>query len=286
MKKIICFVMVAIMLIVFGAVTVSATESTTEIETVETVVETVEETEGATEAETTITINKEDASEIMDLIENSEDKSSVILALIDKYGCSEEDAEEILQMFVALGDKYLDSNEIWVGFKKDIQEDTQFWIMVIMCVVTAITIILGVFVLLCKTNPTMRRAMLGMVDTIKLVREHVEASLQTLGDMRNDVANLKEELAQKEETILSLTKQMADKEASSELERKHMLAAAAYNLRMMKLIFDRMAVPIADKSTVDHWYAKGVESIKNELNDEDTKEIESMCAMLNSPEEE
>lgn len=286
MKKIICFVMVGVMMIFMTAVTVSATESTTEIETVETVVETVEETEGATEAETTITINKEDASEIMDLIENSEDKSSVILALIDKYGCSEEDAEEILQMFVALGDKYLDSNEIWVGFKKDIQEDTQFWIMVIMCVVTAITIILGVFVLLCKTNPTMRRAMLGMVDTIKLVREHVEASLQTLGDMRNDVANLKEELAQKEETILSLTKQMADKEASSELERKRMLVAAVYNLCMMKLLFDRMALPISDKSMVDHWYAKGVGPIKNGLNEEDAKELESMCAMLSSSEEE
>ena len=189
MKKIICLAMIAIMLIVFGAVTVSASETVTELEAEETVLETATETESVTEDEPEIVIDKEDASEIIDLIENSSDKSDVILSLMNKYGCSEEDAEAILEAFVALGDKYLGSNEAWIGFKKDIQEDTQFWVMVIMCIATAIAIVLGVFVLLAKTNPTMRRAMFGITDTLKLSKQQLEANIQTLANIKDEMSD-------------------------------------------------------------------------------------------------
>lgn len=291
MKKIFCAIMITLLMLTFS-VTAFATESTKNVPETEfaTEVQTeVVETEIQTEAnkETSAEISKEDFEDIIGIIEDSDNRSDVIVAIVEKFGCSQDEAEDILDTFLALGDKYLGSNEVWVGFKKDIQEDTQFWTMVIMCAVAVLFIIGGIFVLLGKTNPTMRRAMFGMNEALSIGKKQYEENSQTLANMLKTVEESKkkeelyeEEIQKKEDAILALEEKIELLEEHNEKERKNMLIAETYNLRMLKLICDRTAMPITDKSMIDLWYAKGIDSIKDELNEEDIKKINSMFEML------
>ena len=314
MKKIFCLITIALLVFVL-AVSVCADESavdteainyesetiiTTEADTAtdtatetvaqETIVETPVEPDVPSAIETVPEISKDDLSDIIGIIEESDNRSDVIMAIIEKFGCSQSEAEEILDTFLALGDKYLGTNDAWIGFKKDVQEDTQFWTMVIMCAVAVIFIIGGIFVLLGKTNPTIRRAMFGMNEALSVSKQQLDENSQTLAIMLKTVeeSKKKEELyeatiAKKEEHIISLKEKISTIEERNEKERSHMLMAAAYNLRMLKLVCDRTRMPITDKSMIDLWYTKGIESIKDELNAEDIQKIDSMAAMLDAP---
>jgi hypothetical protein len=192
-------------------------------------------TEGATETETDITspvIDGEAASDIINMIENSENKSDLILALVEKYGCTIEEAEEILDSFIALGDKYLAGNEVWIGFKKDIRENTQFWAMIIACVIAILAIIGGVFVLLGKTNPTMRKAMFGMTEVLDIGRKQYEANNGALDEIKTIAAAAAEKEAlhekiieQKNEEIQKLAEELKSLKESNKKERRNMLMA-------------------------------------------------------------
>lgn len=250
------------------------------------------ETSGTTESETeavSAVIDGEAASDIINMIEKSENKSDLILALVEKYGCTIEEAEEILNSFIALGDKYLAGNEVWIGFKKDVRENTQFWAMIIACVIAILAIIGGVFVLLGKTNPTMRKAMFGMTEALDIGRKQYEANNFALDEIKTIAAASAEKEAlhekiieQKNEEIQKLAEELKSLKESNKKERRNMLMAEAYNMRILKLICDRAAMPVSDKATIDMWYAKGIDSIKDELNASDIQKIDSMSAMLDS----
>lgn len=301
MKRIFCATVVVLMLIAF-ALPVFATESgaveVTETPTVvvtegqsgtqiPTETETVIETEAVIEPEAVL--DGEDASEIVGIIENSDSRAEAILAIINKYGCSQEKAEEILDAFIEIGEKYLGQNELWIGFKNDIQENRNFWIMIITCAVAVVVILSGIFVLLGKTNPTMRKAMFGMADALKISEAQKTENSQALKKILAIIDGIaqkeeifKELIEEKEEYILQLEESMKSREEQYAKERSSVLFAAAYNLRMMKLICDRTGMPVTDKSMIDLWYCKGIESIKDELCEEDKKKLDSMAAMLDT----
>ena len=295
MKKIILYIAILSLVLCAAVVTVSATE-TELVDTVE-ITETIGDmiTEAATEAttETDITdesviIDAEDASEIIDIIENSDNRSDVVLAIISKYGCTPEEAEEMLDTFIALGDKYLGENSNWIGFKKDVQENTQFWIVVIMGSVAILAIVGGTFVLLGKTNPTMRRAMFGMSESLKISDGMTNKNSQTLEEMKglyketmDKLVEYKAAIKDKDDEILALNRHIETLKTAIKKERSNMLYAEMYNLRMLKLIIDRTTMPVADKSTIDHWYEMGIDAIKEELSPEDAEKADAMLETLN-----
>lgn len=303
MKRIICIVatiITACALMVIPAyatdtetvtVTIEASETQTVGKTTtEAVAESVTETADVSEeVSETLAIDGEVASDIINMIENSENKSDLILALVEKYGCTIEEAEEILNSFIALGDKYLAGNEAWIGFKKDIRENTQFWASIIACVIAILAIIGGIFVLLGKTNPTVRKAMFGMTEALDIGRKQYEANSDALCEIKSIAAASAEKEAlhekiieQKNEEIRKLAEELKSLKESNKKERRNMLMAEAYNMRILKLICDRAAMPVSDKATIDMWYAKGIDSIKDELNASDIQKIDSMSAMLDS----
>lgn len=283
MKKIILYITVFALMFCMGTVAVCATEAEiTELST-----ELSTEFESGADTETDAIIDPEAASEIIDIIESTDNRSDVILAIVTKYGCTPEEAEEILNTFIALGDKYLGENATWVGFKKDVQENTKFWVTAITCGVAALALLVGALVLLGKTNPTMRRAMFGMADALKMSEQQVQVNSQTLEKMEKLFAEAMEKeeyfektISEKDEQIIALSKHIKTLKTAIKKERSNMLFAEMYNLRMLKLICDRMTMPVADKSTIDHWYAKGIEAIKKELSAEDIEKADAMLDML------
>ena len=305
MKKHIIYISCIFLVILIGLSATPAFAADTELDT------TLESTEEITEVQsseaTTIEASTETAEDstaaqiedgeiaenIIDIVENSENKGQAILKLAEKLGITQEEAESLIDSFVALGDEYLGETSFWVAFKTDLQENMQFWATVIVCIIAVLAIVAGIFVLLAKTNPTMRRAMLGMTDTLKITKESAATNSQALGEMQSEhkafLLEMKERdslhqaiIQEKEERIKILTEHLSEVEDRSETERKNMLVALANNLRILKLICDRTPLPVADKATIDLWCAKATQALETGLTEEDIRQIEETSSMLDS----
>ena len=293
MKKIFCYILSVMLILSVLTVTALATESVA-VEVTESIAESITESitesieDSAIESITeTITINEEAASEIVSIVEGSSSKAQAILDIAERLGVTYEEAEGVLNAMLAAGDKYLGENELWIGFKRDVQENLQFWVIVIVCALAALSIAGIVVVQLTKTNPTMRRAMIGTQDTVKICNEIQTANSQTLANIEKSFAEVAKNeaiyqklLQEKEETIIKLEEAIKELEIKAAKEKKNMVLAESYNLQILKLICSRTALPISDRAAIDLWYTRAMESLKDELSPEDIAKIDNIAAVI------
>ncbi len=265
--------------------------SATDIETLE-ANETIVESKAETVTETA-EISKEDAgeiaSEVIEVIGNTANKSEAIISLAEKLGITVSEAEAIINTVIEVGDEYAGDSAWWISFKNNVQSDIQFWAVAMVLVAAVLAIIGGIFVLLAKTNPTMKKAMWGMTESLKISDKMSNENSQTLGEIKKifeesakKEALFEQIIEKKEEYITELEVKIEKLEEASSVERANMVKAEMYNLRMLKLICDRTAMPLTDKATIDLFYAKGVEALKEELSEEDLEKIEKTMATLNT----
>ena len=239
-----------------------------------------------------VEIDSEVASEIVEIIEGSETKAEAIIALAEKLGITVEEAEGLINSMLEVGDKYLGETKWWVGFKSSIEEDMQFWVMVAVIAVAALALLWYALSMRFKVASPVRRVDYalnskdGLVDTVK---KSCDENSQTLEKMlalaettATQVAIYEQQLLQKEEELLKRDEEIVQLKEANKCERVHMLSAAAYNLRMLKLLSDRTAMPLADKATIDLFYAKGIDAIKAELTEADIAKLEEMLSMLDT----
>lgn len=293
MKKIFCYILS--MMIILSALTLPiwATEAATENITgtsseiaTESATEIVSDT--VTESATAgMTIDEEAASEIVGIIEGSGSKTQAIIDIAERLGVTYEEAEELLNAMLAAGDKYLGENELWIGFKRDIQENLQFWVIVIMCALAVLAIAGMIVVQLVKTNPTMRRSMRGTKEALAICETTQSQNSQTLTNLEKiwiksveKEAIYRELIEEKEDIILRLEEKIVNLESSAECERKHMVLSEAYVLQILKLIYSRTPLPVSDRAAMDLWNARAMEILKNDLPDEDVAKLDSLAAVI------
>lgn len=287
MKKVI-LIIIAILTIIAISVTffnVGATDISTE----SAFVELEESSELVGDSTAWIEIEDGEAEEIISVIEHSDTKAEAILSLAGKLGITTEEAEALINAVIDVGDEYMGDNAWWVGFKNDVQQDIQFWTVAIVLITAVLAIIGGVFVLLAKTNPTMKKAMWGMAECLNINTQMKNENSQTLGELKLIFEKSAEKLLEfeklievKEDYIASLEIKIKDLEETASVEHTNMVKAEIYNLRMLKLVLDRTAMPLADKATIDLFYTKGIEALKDELTEEDIEKIENTIATLSS----
>ena len=227
------------------------------------------------------------AEDVIDALEGSKNKTEAILAVAQKLGVTTDEAERIVNAVIEAGDEYFGDATWWGTLKADIRENMTFWVTVIVSIAAILAIAGGVFVLIGKINPTMRRALFGVEDVLKNTTEQAKANSQTLENIQQLAREVAEKdeiynklLAEKEEYVVALCDKIAEIKASAEKERRSMLFAAAYNLQILRLISSRTAMPLTDKSAIDLWYTRGIDSLKGELSPEDIAIIENMAKVL------
>ena len=150
MKKICFFVIIAMLLI---AITLPAKAAESE----------PVEVDSETETETaSIHIDEEIASEVVDVVVSADSKNEAIILIANKLNVSVEKAEAIVDTIIATGDTYFGENAWWTGFKEDIISNRNFWITVILCILSGLTIFGMIFVFVAKINPTLNKSNYGM----------------------------------------------------------------------------------------------------------------------------
>lgn len=283
------FVVIAVLVVIAASVTVinaGATDTETVAASYSETTEATIETEGTGVLPN---LDSETTAEIIEIVENSPSKEYAIISIAEKLGITTEEAEFILNTVIDIGDDYFGETDWWVGFKKDVQEDIQFWATSIVLVFAVTAIAGGVFVLVGKTNPMMKKAMWGMNEALSISQKTSDANSQTLGELKSLFAEAIEREAafekiidDKESQISVLTEKIFDLEEKNETEKLNMVCAEIYSLRMLKLALDRTAMPLQDKATIDLFYNKGVEALTSNLSAEDVEKIEKTLSTLDT----
>lgn len=238
-------------------------------------------------AEPRVEIGREEAEEIVEVLENTSSKAEAILMVAERLGITAEEAERLIDVVLEVGDAHFGEDQWWIAFKNNVEEDIQYWTTAMVVIAAVLSVAGGTVVLLSRTNPNIRKIRYGVSETVKITKENAEANSQAFGNIESLVTeNIKKDevfrqlLDEKEKQNEQLLDRIAQLEVSNERERRDMLMAEAYNLRMLKLIIDRTALPLADKATIDLFYAKGIDSIKAELSEEDVEKLEQTTAVL------
>lgn len=240
-----------------------------------------------TEESNTVYINDEIASDIVDIVENSDSRNDAIIAIADKLGVTVDKAEMIVDSIIETGDKYFGENAWWTGFKEDIVANRNFWVTVVLCILCVLVILVMIFVFVAKVLPVLNKSNFGSKKLLELTRGMQEANSQTLGEIKGMAALAAEKdevynklLAEKEEHIEKLVEKISEMKAAAEKERRSMVLAETYNLQILKLICSRTQLPLPDKAAIDLWYTKAMESLKCELSAEDIKKLDNVAATL------
>ena len=167
-----------------------------------------------------------------------------------------------------------EAKDTWALIKSEFGADPQFWAVVMLSIVEAVALIFLCFVLLAKVNPTSRKSMNGMSRAVDIVKDIKEENSQTLAKMLEEDTFLREKILELEDKLSRVE--------SLEVKEKHDLFMALFNdLRIHKLVCDRLAMPVNDKSIIDLWYTQGMEAIKDDISEEDLAFINRISEKLN-----
>lgn len=280
MKKIIFYIMTLVVAATLLIVPAAATEGFSGEE-----IESVTVTEAVVGSETVF--GNEEISEVIGVIEDSGSRAEAILSLAEKLGITVEEAENIIDTFISLGDEYLGENAAWDKFSAAVSEDMQFWAVIIVAAAAALSILGMLVMLAARVIPYTRSAKAYGKQTVEFNERIAEANSQTLGEMKELFAAAAKKaeayravIEEKETVIENLSAQIVALKEANAKERRDMLMAEVYNLRMLKLVCDRTAMPLADKATIDLFYAKGIDAIKSDLSPEDVQRLEAVIATL------
>ena len=262
-------------------ISVSATDSAS-VETVETASEQESITEVLTEIESEIEIGGEQdiGGVIDDIKEGKTSLTEAVILVAEKARISVQDAEYLLERALAAGDAVLGEKDGWTSFKASIEENREFWVVVILCVASLITILFGAAMFILKVKKSLDKIDIGtnkvQNDSEKIKNDNSQ-TLENLTKMVEEALRedeiLKTELVAKNEKIAEL-------ERTNEELRRGMLDAEMYTLRILKLIYSRTNLPLADKSVLDLWHAQAESSLKSKMTDEDVAKHEEMKKLL------
>jgi thiamine biosynthesis protein ThiI len=83
------------------------------------------------------------------------------------------------------------------------------------------------------------------------------------------------------EKVLELEEKLSRVESLEVKEKRDLFIALFNDLRIHKLVCDRLAMPVNDKSIIDLWYTQGMEAIKDDMSEEDLAFINRISEKLN-----
>ncbi len=273
MKRI--FLILTAMCLIFALTVVGASATETEAIT-------------ETEVETLYEVESEEAADIVDVISKAESKADAIFAVAEKLGISYEDAEGLVNSVLALGDKYLGENAGWVRFKEKVLGNMEFWALV------AVIALVGLALLWCALSNHIKNRRFKNVEfnmsevsgTAAAVKDINSQALAKMFEMAEESRAKEAEHKQYIEELVKKITELKEENVAQDREliktQRDILTATLNMLRIEKLICDRTRMPMADKATIDHFYATGVDPLLSQLPAEDAKAVEELAKTLDT----
>ncbi len=315
MKKTFCILMIAAMCMAFIlptaatnieegtiapeeslAATESAGEAATAVETVDAATEAADETEVESETATDMSTETE-TKDIAAIIGNADSRLDAIVGIAGAMGITLEEAEQLLDKMVALGDEHLGENDIWMDIKASILKNPETWtivvLVVLMLIALAIFLIRGQIkntsaqaatkanIIDIKKNEAEMRAKMNAatakLDEIGHEHEGIKLQMDEIYKMAEDMLKIVEEARETEEKICEMAALMlsavdllkANSETSLNVNREQ----ALQTVQLLNIAMGRQ-LPRVSESTRKVWYDDAVAKIKEKAGISDEAKAE------------
>jgi hypothetical protein len=223
------------------------------------------------------------AVDLAEIIEDVEQGNLTVDAAIDKLseksGMTKEQAEDIINDVLALGDKYLGEYKWWEDTSVKIDENRRTLVQIILDIASVSSIVLGAVVLFFE-GKKINRIEYGTGKVVGDSAKMNNAISQTIVTLNKQVVEVLDDFKIIKQWLEEKDKKISELEIhNSELE-SGMLDVEMYILQMLKLIYSRTNLTLTDKSLLDLWQAKAESDLKDKMSPEGIKKHEEMIAML------
>lgn len=282
-KRIIMLIIIAVLVLASIAVTVihayatdtAATEDPGENEAFESISE--DETDlSAVESEA---ISESDAAYIDDeavseLIAGTGSKVEAVVLIAGLFGISVEEAETMVDNFIAFGDQHFEDSDIWAAVRADASKHPEKWVMYAL-ILLMLAAVAGVLIrcliknAMTQTNNKLKFKAINeheeetclKLDEIKILLEEIKEKEAELDELKGENKELKELLQSIKELIEGESAAVDSLKANSETSLKVNEETALQIVQLLNIAMDRK-VPIASAGARKLWYEDTVKKIK------------------------
>lgn len=276
--------------------TESAGEAATAVETVDAATEAADEIEVETETATDMSTESE-TKDIAAIIGNADSRLDAIVGIAGAMGITLEEAEQLLDKMVALGDEPLGDTDIWVEIKASILENPETWTIVVLVVLMLIA--LAIFLIrgqikntsaqaatkaniidIKKNEAEMRTEMRTATNKLgEIGHEHegIKLEMDEICKMAGDMLKIVEESKAEADKICEMAALMlsavdllkANSETSLNVNREQ----ALQTVQLLNIAMGRQ-LPRVSESTRKVWYEDAVAKIKEKAGISDEAKAE------------
>lgn len=210
-----------------------------------------------------------------------------ILMVSEIAGMSKAEAEDLINKAISVGDSYLQDTTWWEGAKEKVMENLEFFTVCLIVFVDVLAIIAGAAILVIKIKRPINNIDYGTAQVAKDSTENKNAISQTLEILKADITSAlnigetaRTEMLDREEKHVVLEEQLLKAlQENAELKRG-MLNTQAFILQILKLIYSRTDLTLADKSVLDLWTATSEVILGEQMSEEDALKLEEMKTIL------
>lgn len=273
--KLIIAVIIAMITVFTCALGVSATDgsdaimSETAAESFSDASEAVSEVEG----ETAATESEIDRDLINEIISNTETPAQAIIKLAELFGITVEDAEAMIDKFIAFGDDNFEDSDVWATVKQDVETHPDKWILI--CVIVLAIIALVVFLIrsvikntVTQTNTKLRMA--SIESHAAAVEKQVAVNAEKIAEVEvktDEVMLALEEVLQ----ILGEEKEIVGSlQEDSSASRKITEESAFQILELINIALDRK-LPLVTPEARKVWFDNSLAKLRAKTNDNNSE---------------
>lgn len=278
MKKILVFILAAVIVLSLFMVGAGATESdsgTVESLSPENATESVfegSETVAEAESESTLDAIESDtfAESYIDedilgeLISGSESKTQAVIKLAEAMGITVEDAEALIDKFITFGDEHFEDSDLWSALKQDVNLHPDKWIIIALVALAFVALVVFLIRSVIKNTLTQTNTKIKMAS----IEEHAMGVEKQGEELKVQFTALKEEADEMRETLatvlqllMSEVEAVGSLKSNSDTSLKLSEESAFQILQLLNIAMDRK-VPTVTPEARKLWYDNSVAKLK------------------------
>lgn len=282
-KRIAMLIVIAVLVLASIAVTVihayAADTVVTEDQSENEAVESISESETDLSAAESEAISEGggayiDDEAVSELIAGTGSKVEAVVLIAGLFGISVEEAETMVDNFIAFGDQHFEDSDIWAAVRADASKHPEKWVMyaLILLVLAAVA---GVIIrcliknAMTQTNNKLKFKEINeheeetclKLDEIKILLEEIKKKEAELDELKGENKELKKLLQSIKELIEGESAAVDSLKANSETSLKVNAETALQIVQLLNIAMDRK-VPIASAGARKLWYEDTITKIK------------------------
>lgn len=215
-----------------------------------------------------------DDEAVSELIAGTGSKVEAVVLIAGLFGISVEEAETMVDNFIAFGDQHFEDSDLWAAVKSDADKHPEKWVIYAL-ILLMLAAVAGVLIrcliknAMTQTNNKLKFKAINEheektcleLDEIKILLKEIKEKEAELDELKGENKELKELLQSIKELIEGESAAVDSLKANSETSLKVNEETALQIVQLLNIAMDRK-VPIASAGARKLWYEDTITKIK------------------------